>query len=218
MRQEMKETSSFLEEAKADISGLFALQYHDRQGRRCRSRWSDRSTRRFLASALPLDPLRHQRSARPRDRDSAEFAARFGWFSVSPDGTFAVNHDRIKDGVTALTREIMTIQADGDYAKAKALGERLGTVRPQVQRALDKLAAVPVDIEPRFITAEQLLQPAQSVATRARSVSADEPDFAGVSWLAFRFLSVIVACNVAIGNRALGSWGTRSSGGPLPSR
>jgi len=84
-----------------------------------------------------------------------------GGFSVNPDGTFAVNHDRIKEAVTALTREIMTIQAEGNYAKAKALGERLGTVRPPVQRALDLLASVPVDIEPRFITAEQLLQPAR---------------------------------------------------------
>ena len=58
--------------------------------------------------------------------------------------------------MTALTREIMTIQAEGDYAKAKALGERLGVVRPPVQRALDALAAVPVDIEPKFTTAEQL--------------------------------------------------------------
>jgi hypothetical protein len=30
-------------------------------------------------------------------------------------------------------------------------------VRPDVQRALDKLTSVPVDIEPRFTTAEQLL-------------------------------------------------------------
>ena len=50
----------------------------------------------------------------------------------------------------------MTIQAQGDYAKAKALGERLGVVRPPVQRALDKLTDVPVDIEPRFTTAAQL--------------------------------------------------------------
>ena len=33
----------------------------------------------------------------------------------------------------------MTIQAEGDYAKAKELGERLGVVRPPVQKALDRL-------------------------------------------------------------------------------
>jgi len=58
--------------------------------------------------------------------------------------------------VIGLTREIMTIQAEGDYAKAKALGDRLGVVRPPVQKALDKLMAIPVDIEPRFTGAAQL--------------------------------------------------------------
>jgi len=80
-----------------------------------------------------------------------------GGFVAQPDGTFRVNPGRVKEGVTTLTRDIMTIQAEGDYAKAKALGERLGIVRPVVQKALDRLAAIPVDIEPRFTTAAELL-------------------------------------------------------------
>jgi hypothetical protein len=67
-----------------------------------------------------------------------------------------VNPDRVKEGVAGLTRDIMTIQAHGDYAGAKALGERLGVVRPPVQKVLDKLMDVPVDIEPLFKTADQL--------------------------------------------------------------
>ena len=78
--------------------------------------------------------------------------------TTAPDGTFAVNEAKIKDAVTALTREIMTIEVEGNYAKAKALGERLGIVRPSVQKALDRLTAVPVDIEPRFTTAGRLGQ------------------------------------------------------------
>ena len=35
--------------------------------------------------------------------------------------------------------------------------EQLGVVRPQVQVVLDRLKDVPVDIEPRFVTAQQLL-------------------------------------------------------------
>jgi hypothetical protein len=80
-----------------------------------------------------------------------------GGFVARPDGTFGVDPTKIKDGVTSLTREIMTIQAHGDYTRAKALSERLGVIRPPVQRALDKLSAVPVDIEPRFTTADRLV-------------------------------------------------------------
>jgi hypothetical protein len=69
-----------------------------------------------------------------------------------------VNKDRIKEGVAGLTRDIMTIQAEGNYAAAKELGEKMGVVRPPVQKALDKLRSIPVDIEPQFVTADELVK------------------------------------------------------------
>jgi len=60
------------------------------------------------------------------------------------------------DAVTALTRDVMTIEAEGNYASAKELSDRLGVVRPEVQRVLDRLVGIPVDIEPKFTTAAQL--------------------------------------------------------------
>jgi hypothetical protein len=50
----------------------------------------------------------------------------------------------------------MTLQAEGSYAKAKAILERLGVIRPETQRVLDRLADVPVDVEPRFVTVDAL--------------------------------------------------------------
>ena len=44
----------------------------------------------------------------------------------------------------------------GNYAKAADLVDRLGVVRPEVQTVVDRLAGIPVDIEPRFTTAAQL--------------------------------------------------------------
>ena len=58
----------------------------------------------------------------------------------------------------------MTLQAEGSYAKAKALIDTLGVVRPEVQKVLDRLTGVPVDIEPRFTTAATL------------AVAGDRPD------------------------------------------
>jgi len=57
------------------------------------------------------------------------------------------------DAVTSLTREIMTLQAEGSYEKAKEMITRLGVVRPEVKAVLDRLESVPVDIEPRFTSA-----------------------------------------------------------------
>ena len=79
-----------------------------------------------------------------------------GGFRVNPDGTFSVDAAKIAPAVTALTREILTIEAEGRYAEAKAILDRLAVVRPETRRVLDRLKDVPVDIEPRFVTAEAL--------------------------------------------------------------
>jgi len=157
VRQELKDTYSALEEAKADISGLFAIQHLIDKGAMPRSLEASLYTT-YLASAF--------RSIRfgVNEAHGRGIAIQLNYlldqrgFLINADGTFAVNKDRVKEGVAGLTRDIMTIQAEGNYAAAKALGEKMGIVRPEVQKALDKLAAIPVDIEPQFVTAEELLK------------------------------------------------------------
>ena len=155
VRQELKEASSFLEEAKADISGLFGIQHMIDKGVLPKALESS-LYRTFLASAFRSIRFGVNEAHGKGIAVQLNFLIDRGGFQVKPDGTFTVDADRAKEGVMALTRDIMTIQAEGDYAKAKALGNRLGVVRPPIQAALDKLAAVPVDIEPRFVTAAQL--------------------------------------------------------------
>ncbi|HJN47062.1 MAG TPA: hypothetical protein QF572_23110 [Vicinamibacterales bacterium] len=75
---------------------------------------------------------------------------------MDADGRFAVDHGRIRDAVTALTTELMTIQATDDFAAAEQILETRGVVRPEVQRVLDRLEGIPTDIRPRYVTAEAL--------------------------------------------------------------
>jgi hypothetical protein len=160
VRQEMKEAYSALEEAKADISSLFAIQYMIDKGVLQKSlEQSLYST--FLASAFRSIRFGVNEAHGRGIAIQLNYLLDAGGFVARADGTFAVDRARIKDGVTGLTREIMTMQAQGDYAKAKGLAERLGVVRPPVQRALDRLTAVPVDIEPRFTAADRLLATAK---------------------------------------------------------
>ena len=49
-----------------------------------------------------------------------------------------------------LTGEILTLQAEGSYEKAKAMLDKYAVIRPPMQKALDRLKDVPVDIEPIF--------------------------------------------------------------------
>lgn len=156
VRQELKETYSAIEEAKADISGLFALWYLvDKGVLGAGLRESMYDT--YLASAFRSIRFGINEAHGRGQAIQLNYLIDYGAFEIGKDGTFSVNKAKIIEGVKALTREIMTIEAEGSYEKANDLIKRLGLVRPEVQKALDRLKGIPVDIEPRFTTAEKLL-------------------------------------------------------------
>jgi hypothetical protein len=75
---------------------------------------------------------------------------------VTSDGHFTLDVAKMKKAVAGLTHDIMTLQAHGDYAGTQKLLERMVVIRPEVQRVIDRLVDVPIDIAPRFVTAKEL--------------------------------------------------------------
>jgi hypothetical protein len=143
VRAELKELNGTLEEAKADVSGLWALQ--QLIDRAVLSRDQERALyTTFLASTF--------RTLRFGLALQLNSFLDTGGVTVNETGVFAVNFDRIKQSVTSLTRDIMLLQANGDYVGTKALLDRMIVIRPEVRTILDRLSDVPVDIEPRFTT------------------------------------------------------------------
>ena len=157
VRQELKDTYSTIEEAKADISGLFALQYLVDKGQ-LDKKFQQTMYTTFLASAFRSLRFGVNEAHGRGQAIQLNYLLDKGGFKVNGDGTFSVDAAKIRDGVTSLTREIMTLQAEGSYAKAKQMIDTLGNIRPQAKAVLDKLTSVPVDIEPRFVTALDLLK------------------------------------------------------------
>ncbi len=155
VRQELKETYSAIEEAKADVSGLWALRYLA-DHKQLNPAIAKTMYTTFLASAFRSIRFGINEAHGKGIAVQLNYLIDAGAFKVRPDGTFTVDAARIGDAVTALTKEIMTLQADGNYVKAKDLIDRLGVVRPDVKKVLDRLVGVPVDIEPRFTTAALL--------------------------------------------------------------
>jgi hypothetical protein len=158
VRQELKDTYGTIEEAKADVSGLFALQFLVDRGVLDRS-LADTMYTTFLASIFRSIRFGITEAHGRGVAIQLNYFLDHGGVVVNADGTFAVDAAKIKDNVTALTRDIMTLQAEGNYAAARSLLDTMGVVRPQVQALLDKLTDVPVDIAPRFVTAAELTGP-----------------------------------------------------------
>jgi hypothetical protein len=147
-RQEMKELYSAIEEAKADITGLFMLQYLFDHGMQHGPNAERQLYTTFLASSF--------RSLRfgLTDAHGKGMALQFnylsdkGAFVANPDGTFAVDFAKVKNAVRDLTHDLLTIEAEGDYAAARKMLDGLAVIRPGMQRALDGLKNLPTDIDP----------------------------------------------------------------------
>lgn len=155
VRQELKELSGPLEEAKADISGLWALQYLMDKGvidkKQERSMYTT-----FLASTFRTLRFGLNDAHAKGMTLQVNYLLDHGAIRIDKDGLFSLDLAKTKKAVAGLTHDIMTLQAHGDYAGAKQLFERMVVIRPQVQHVIDRLSTVPVDIAPKFVTAAEL--------------------------------------------------------------
>jgi hypothetical protein len=156
VRAALQETYSAIEEAKADISGLWAMQTLVDKG------VLDRGFERTMYTTFLASAFRSIRFGLTEAHGKGvalqlNTMLDAGAVRVARDGTFSVDATKIKDAVRALTTELMTIQAAGDLARSTELLRARAVIRPEVKRVLDRLSAVPVDIEPRYTTAAQLL-------------------------------------------------------------
>ena len=150
VRKEMKELGSAMEEAKADVAGLFAL--HSLIDRKL----LDAGMTKPLAVTFLAGIFRSVRFG-ITEAHGRGMALQFNYMlehgAIVHDAasdTYRIEFTKFADAASRLTGEIMTIQAEGDYAGAKTFLDTYGVMTPQLQRTLDRLKAIPVDIAPEY--------------------------------------------------------------------
>ena len=150
VRKQLKELYSAIEEAKADVTGLWALQYMIDRG------IIEKSMERTLYTTYLASMFRSVRFG-ITEAHGRGVALQFNYLTDEgaikfneTKGTFSIDHAKIKDSVRKLTHDLLTLEAEGSYDTAKALLDKYAVIRAPMQQALDKLKDVPVDIEPIF--------------------------------------------------------------------
>ena len=159
-RMELKEQYSALEEAKADVTGLFALQFLMTQadaGKLDAPMAHGAEAERQLYTTYLASSFRTMRFGL-QDAHARGQAMQFnyfldqGAFTANADGTFGVDVAKMKEAVKSLDGKLLTLEATGDYAGARDWMGKMGILRPETKQALARLKSVPTDIAPIFET------------------------------------------------------------------
>jgi hypothetical protein len=141
--------SSGLEEAKADVTGMFGLAWLMDHGALPKQR-----SQEYYASYV-AGVFRSVRFGTAEAHGLAEMME-FNYLvqekavNLSPSGRYVIDYARIPGAIASLAKELLEIEATGDRARAEAWFMRYDQMPAELKNALKAASSVPVDIDPVF--------------------------------------------------------------------
>ncbi len=153
IRQAVGPIYSGLEEAKADVTGMFGLKWLVDHGALPKERLEE-----YYASYV-AGIFRTVRFGTGEAHGRAEmmefnYLTEQGAITRDGDGRYAIDYAKMPVALASLTRELLTIEATGDRARAEAWFKKYDAMPAQLRKALEGVADIPVDIDPLVPFAE----------------------------------------------------------------
>jgi hypothetical protein len=153
IREAIGAAYSALEEAKADVVGMFGVKWLADRGSLPKERLDE-----YYVSYV-AEIFRTLRFGTGEAHGRAEitecnYLLEHQALWPDADGRYAVDGARIPDAMAALSKELLEIEATGDRARAEAWFARYGKMPPAMAHALESVRDVPVDIDPIFSFAD----------------------------------------------------------------
>lgn len=146
VRAALQEQSSWLEEAKADILGLYMVTKLVEKGELAGPIENYYTT--FMAGILRSVRFGAGEAHGKANMLAFNFFREEGAFTKTTGGHYKVNFEKFRIAMNELSNLILTLQGNGDKAGVTALQKEKALVQPALQADLDKLQAkgIPVDI------------------------------------------------------------------------
>jgi hypothetical protein len=144
-----------LEEAKADVVGMFGLKWlmdHDALPKE--------KLEEYYASYVG-GIFRTVRFGAAEAHSQAElmefnYLSERGAIQREPSGRYSIDYARMPQALADLAKELLEIEATGDRERAEKWFKKYGVMPPELQSSLKSAANVPVDIDPIFSFAERV--------------------------------------------------------------
>lgn len=147
---ELKEQASGLEEAKADVMGvwniLFMMKKNELPGAERPQVFATYLAGLFRAMRFGVGEA-HGKGAAAQYRFLREHGA-FDWDASAK--RFRVNDDKMEAAVAALVAAIVKLQGDGDYDGVKAFYAKYAVIDPEAETVIATMTHIPVDIQPLY--------------------------------------------------------------------
>jgi hypothetical protein len=153
VREAIGKSYSGLEEAKADVVGMFALKWLIDRNVLSKDRLEE-----YYASYL-AGIFRTVRFGTGEAHGRAEMME-LNYLSeqgaiVQMAGRYRVDYAKMPAAIARLARELLEQEASGDRARADAWFAKYDTIPPALAKALASATDVPVDVDPQFSLAER---------------------------------------------------------------
>jgi len=147
IRQAIGPVYSGLEEAKADVTGMYGLQWLVDHGALPKERLEE-----YYASYV-AGIFRTVRFGTAEAHGRAEmmefnYLAEHGAITRDRQGLYGIDYAKIPGALASLTKELLEIEATGDRARAEAWFARYEKMPAELSAALERAKDVPVDIDP----------------------------------------------------------------------
>lgn len=147
VRKALREQYSALEEAKADILGLFLVTKLHEMGEFTDTDIMDNYVT-FMAGIFRSVRFGAASAHGKANMLTFSFFLQEGAFTRQADGTYAINLEKMMEASRKLTGNILKAQGDGNYDFVKNWIATDGIIKPELQSDLDRIAqkGIPVDI------------------------------------------------------------------------
>ncbi len=150
IREAIGPAYSGLEEAKADVVGMFGLIWLMDHG------YLPKEKRNELYTSYVGGQFRTIRFGTAEAHGSAELME-FNYLSEqgvivrdAAAGRYSVNYEKMAPAINALAKELLEIEATGDRARAENWFKKYNTVPAELQTSFTTMTDIPVDISPVF--------------------------------------------------------------------
>jgi peptidase M49-like protein len=146
VRKALLERYSAIEEAKADVVGIFNMQYLVGQ-----EIFSDEEATESRATYLAsiFRSVRFGTADAHGQANALQLNFLLGAGGIDFDrkkGEFSIHPKKFAPAITALAKELLEIEGTGDYARAGELLKKNGYLDPAVRDILRKIEEIPVDV------------------------------------------------------------------------